>query len=123
MSGMPSPQERLRALGAAMTIGTDRTGGGQGSAETLLVDAARVGLQARAGWRPRVHSERLPDPPADDRPAAPGPAIATLLRLPAAPVPALIAEWAQPAPTPGVRVDGAPAPLVLGCWALEPSRA
>ena len=81
------------------------------------------GLQARAGWRPRVHSGRLPEPPADDRPAAPGPANATLLRLLAAPDPALIEEWAQLALTHGVRVDSATAPLVLEWWARQPRRA
>jgi hypothetical protein len=123
VSGVPSPQERLRALGAAMTIGTDRTGGGQRSADTLLTDAARLGMQARAGWRPRVHSGRLPDPPGDDRPEAPGPAIATLLRLLADPDPALIEEWAQLALTHGVRVDGATVPLVLEWWARQPRRS
>ena len=80
-------------------------------------------MQARAGWRPQVHSGRLPDPPGDDRPAAPGPAIATLLRLLADPDPALIEEWAQLALTHGVRVDGATAPLVLEWWARQPRRS
>jgi len=123
MNGTPSLQERLRALGAAMTIGTDRTGGGPGSAETLLADAARLGLQARAGWRPRLHPGRLPEPPGDDRPAAPGPAIATLHRLLSDPDPALIEEWAKLALTHGVRVDGPTAPLVLEWWARQPRRS
>jgi hypothetical protein len=80
-------------------------------------------MQARAGWRPRVHSGRLPDPPGDDRPPAPAPAIATLLRLLADPDPALIEEWAQLALTHGVRVDGATAPLVLEWWARQPRRS
>jgi hypothetical protein len=123
MSGMRSPSERLRALGAAMTIGADRAGGGQGSAETLLTDAARFGLQARAGWRPQSHAGRVPELPGDDRPPALGPAIATLHRLLGEPDPALIEEWAQLALTHGVRVDGATAPLVLEWWARQPRRA
>ncbi len=123
MSGTPSPPERLRALGAAVTIGTDRTGGDQSAADSLLTDAANAGIQARAGWRPQTHPGRLPDPPHDDRPAAPANAIATLLRLLADPDPALIEEWAQLALSHGVRVDGAAAPLVLEWWARQPRRS
>ncbi len=123
MSGIASPQERLRALGAAVTIGTDRTGGDQHAADTLLTDAAKFGIQARAGWRPQTHSGRLPDPPNEDRPAAPAIAMTTLLRLLADPDPALIEEWAQLALSHGVRVDGAAAPLVLEWWARQPRRS
>ena len=123
MTGLPSPQERLRALGAAVTIGTDRVGGDQRAADTLLTDAARFGIQARAGWRPQTHAGRLPDTPPDDRPDAPGNAISTLLRLLGDPDPALIEEWAQLALSHGVRVDGATAPLVLDWWARQPRRS
>jgi hypothetical protein len=123
VSGAPSPQDRLRALGAAVTIGTDRTGGDQRSADALLTDAARFGTQARAGWRPSVHSGRLPDPPRDDRPSPPRSAMATLLRLLANPDPALIEEWAQLALSHGMRVDGADAPLLLDWWARQPRRS
>ena len=123
MIGAPSPQERLRALGAAVTIGTDRTGGDQRAADTLLTEAARFGMQARAGWRPQMHSGRLPDPPRDDRPVPPASATATLVRLLGAPDPALIEEWAQLALSHGMRVDGATAPLLLDWWARQPRRS
>ena len=123
MSGMPSAQERLRALSAAATIGTDRFGGEDGSAETLLRDAATLGVQARAGWRPRIHTVRLPDCPSDDRPTAPTPAIATLVRLLGDLDAGLIEEWARLARSHGVLVDGATAPLLLDWWVRQPRRS
>jgi hypothetical protein len=119
VSSIPSPPERLRALGAAVTIGTDRTGGDQSAAGTLLTEAARSGTQARAGWRPQTRSGALPVCRDDDLPVAPGPASAILLRLLGDPDPPLIEEWAQLALSHGVRVDGATAPLVLDWWARQ----
>jgi len=123
LSATPSPQERLRALGAAVTMGTDRIGGDHRAAGTLLTDAARLGIQARAGWRPQTLAGRLPEAPRDDRPDAPRPAIATLLRLLGDPDPTLIEEWAQLALSHDVRVDGATAPLLLDWWARQPRRS
>jgi hypothetical protein len=120
---MPSPHERLRALGVALTMGIDRTGGDPRSVETLLTDAATFGLQARAGWRPRTHPGRLPDAPRDDRPDAPRAAMATLLRLLADTDAALIEEWAGLALSRGVRVDAVTAPLLLDWWARQPRRS
>ena len=123
MSGTASPQERLRALSAAATIGTDRFGGDDSAADMLLTDAARFGIQARAGWRPQTHSARLPDCPRDDRPVAPRAAISTLVRLLGDPDPGLIEEWAQLARSHNVLVDGATAPLLLDWWARQPRRS
>ena len=120
---LTSPQERLRSLGAAVTIGTDRVGSAQGAVDALLTDAARFGVSARAGWRPPTLSGRLAECPPDDRPLAPGPAAATLLRLLADPDAALIEEWAQLAVRRGVVVDAAAAPLVLDWWARQPRRS
>lgn len=118
-----SPHERLRALGASAAIGTDRHGGDHEAAAALLTDAARCGMQSRAGWRSRTHAARLPDCPRDDRPMAPGPALGTLARLLDDPDPALIQEWAQVAFASGVLVDGATAPLVLDWWGRQPRRS
>jgi Family of unknown function (DUF5691) len=119
VSRIPSPAERLRALGAAVTIGTDRTGGDQSAAQTLLTEAATFGAQARAGWRPQMRSGALPVCPDDDRPVAPDGASAMLRRLLGDPDPPLIEEWAQLAVAHGVRVDGATAPLLLDWWARQ----
>ena len=124
LSGMPSPQERLRALGAAVTIGTDRFGGDDGSAETLLTDAA----QARSSGARRVaaaDSYRFGCRTvlSDDRPTAPRAAIATLVRLLGDPDAGLIEEWAQLARSHGVVVDGATAPLLLDWWVRQPRRS
>jgi hypothetical protein len=122
VSGVPSPHERLRALGATATIGTDRFAGDAAAADVLLTDAARFGIQARAGWRPRVHTTRLPACPPEDKPIANPAATATLLRLLADPDPEIIEEWAQLALSHGVRIDGPTAPLVLDWWARQPRR-
>ena len=123
MSGVTSLQERLRALSATATIGTDRVGGDDASPDSLLTDVARLGLQARAGWRPQIHSGRLPDCPRDPRPNAPKAALATLARLLDAGDPGLIEEWAQLARSHEVLIDGATAPLVLDWWVRQPRRS
>jgi len=123
VSGAVSAPERLRALGASATMGTDRYSSDEDAAGTLLTEAARFGIQARAGWRPRTHAARLPDCPCDDRPLAPRPALTTLAGLLVDPDPALIHEWAQIAIARGVLVDGATAPLVLDWWARQPQRS
>ena len=118
-----SPQDRLRSLGAALTIGTDRFGNNPGAVEKLLTDAARFGILARAGWRPPSVPGRLVECPTDDRPSAPAPAMATLLRLLIDPDPSVIEEWAHLAVSRGVVVDAAAAPLVLDWWARQPRRS
>jgi hypothetical protein len=123
VSGATAPQERLRELAATATVGTDRFGGDDKAAAALLGDAARYGLQARAGWRPQSHPGRLPDCPPDDRPFAPKAAHTSLARLLAEPDATLIEEWAQLARAHGVVVDGATAPLVLDWWARQPRRS
>jgi hypothetical protein len=104
-------------------IGTDRFAGQQNSAGALLTDAAACGIQARAGWRPRTHSGRLPPCPREDRPLAPRAAGATLLRLLAEVDPALLEEWAALALAHDVRVDDATVPLVLDWWARQSRRS
>jgi hypothetical protein len=123
VSVVPSPAERLRALGATATIGTNRFGGQQNAADALLTDAAVSGIQARAGWRPRTHAGRLPRCPDEDRPLAPPAARATLLRLLAEPDPALLEEWAALALSHDVRVDAATVPLVLEWWVRQTRRS
>jgi hypothetical protein len=123
LSGVASLQERFRALSARATIGTDRVGGDEASAQTLLDDAARLGIQARAGWRPQIHSSRLPACPPDAQATAPRAALATLVRLLDAGDPGLIEEWAQLARSHAVLVDAATAPLVLDWWARQPRRS
>ena len=123
MSAAPSPAERLRALGAAVIIGTDRFAGQQNAADALLTDAAACGIQARAGWRPRTHPGRLPPCPDEDRPFAPRAASATLLRLLDELDAALLEEWAALALAHGVRVDDATVPLVLDWWARQSRRS
>lgn len=123
MSAVPSPHERLRALGAALTIGTDRFGSDPDAVDKLLTDAARFGISARAGWRPPAIVGHLDQCPPDDRLVAPAPATATLLRLLSDPDSALIEEWAQLAVGRGVVVDAATAPLLLDWWARQPRRS
>jgi Family of unknown function (DUF5691) len=123
MNGQPSPRERLRALGAAATIGTDRFASGQTSADGLLTDAATLGLQARAGWRPAIHTHRLPACPRDDRPIAPVAACSTLIGLLGDPDPAIIEEWAALALAHGVIVDPATVPILLDWWVRQPRRS
>ena len=123
LSGVSTPHERLRALAATATIGTDRFGIDATAVTDLLIEAATCGLQARAGWRPRTYTDRLPACPPDDWPVAPAPAIGRLLILLAERDGDLIEEWADLALSHSMRVDGATVPLVLDWWARQPRRA
>jgi hypothetical protein len=122
VSGIETPQARLRALAATATIGTDRFGGDATAVDTLLTEAAACGLRARAGWRPREHAGSLTPCPADERPVAPAPAIGRLRMLLAERDAGLIEEWATLAVSHAVRVDGASAPILLDWWTGQPKR-
>lgn len=122
VSGVTTPQARLRALAATATIGTDRFGGDATAVDSLLTEAAASGLRARAGWRPQTHTGSLMPCPPDERPVAPAAAIDRLQMLLAERDAGLIEEWATLAVSHKVRVDGVTAPILLDWWANQQKR-
>lgn len=117
-----SPGTRLREVAAMALIGADRAGGGAGTAGKMLGQAAVLGAQGRAGWRPGAVARGVERCPAETLPRASAAALATLMRVVGEGDGALIEEWAECANQKGVCVAPEVVPAVLEWWARQTRR-
>lgn len=116
-----SPARRLKDLAAAAMLGTDRAGAAAKAGE-LLTQAAVLGAQARAGFKPRLLAGRMAPCPADPRSVAGAAPMATLMRLLSEPDVGLITEWSELASARQVRVADSAVPVLLDWWSRQPRR-
>lgn len=120
---LPTPALRLRQLAASALLGTDRSGAAEASPQRLLDAVALTGAQARAGFKPRRVSERVPPCPPDTVSVAPRAAMATLQRMLTRPDPLLLEEWADLALARRVRIAPAVVPALLAWWTAQSKRS
>lgn len=119
----PSPRTGLRETAAMALIGADRAGGGAGAAGRILVQAAVLGAQARAGWKPTAVAAGVQPCPVETLSTANAASLATLMRVVGEGDAALIEEWAELADQKGVCVSPEIVPALLDWWARQARRS